>query len=61
LTVTSGQSTQLYFIGNELHVPYHSIHHQVYTDLKFISKCNSYYNSSISLPVGSHITKWMSQ
>jgi len=35
------QSTQLYFIGTTVHVPDHSILHQVYTDLKFTDKCIS--------------------
>ena len=49
-------STQLYFIWTTLHVSHQPIHHRVYTDLKFIGKCNSYYNISISILVGSHIT-----
>jgi hypothetical protein len=39
LTKTNDQSTQLYFIRMTLHVWDHSIHHQVYTDSKFIGKC----------------------
>jgi len=31
-------SAQLHFIGTTQHASDHSIHHQVYTDLKFIGK-----------------------
>ena len=44
-------------IGTTLHVADYLIHHQVYTDLKFMGQCNSYHIISISKDLGSHITK----
>jgi len=37
---TNDQPTQLYFIRTTQYVSDRWIHHQVHTDLKFISKCN---------------------
>jgi hypothetical protein len=41
-TKTNDQSTQLYFIGTTLRVTDRSIHRQVYTDFKYISKFYSH-------------------
>jgi hypothetical protein len=46
---TNDQSTQPYFVGTTLHTSNHSIHLQVYSDLKFIDKRKSYYNIPISV------------
>jgi len=45
---TNDRSKELYFIRTTLHVADYSIHHQVYTDLKFMGQCNSYHIISIS-------------
>jgi len=42
---------------HHIHVLDHLVHHQVYTEFKFTSKCISYYNVSISIFVGFHTTK----
>ena len=49
--------TQLYFIRTTLHVSYRWIHHQVYTGLKFIGKCNLYCDVPVSVLVGSNSTQ----
>jgi len=41
---TNDPSTQLHCIRTTLHISHHSVYHQVYTDLKFTDKCNTYYN-----------------
>jgi hypothetical protein len=41
-TETSDESTKPYFIGTTRHISDHSIHHQVFTDMKFIGKYNPY-------------------
>ena len=56
-TETSDGSTKLHFIGTALPISDHSIHRKVYTDLRFIGKCNSYYDISISVFLGFGITK----
>jgi len=44
---TDDQSTQICFIRTTLHVSDYSIYYPVYTDMKCIGQCNSYYNVSI--------------
>jgi len=45
---TNDQSKELYFIRPTLQAADYSIHHQVYTTLKFMGQCNSYHIISIS-------------
>jgi len=49
--------TQLYCIRTTMGVSDRWIHHQVYTDLKFVDKCKAYYDVSVSILVGSHSTQ----
>jgi hypothetical protein len=42
-------------IWTTVHVSDRSVHHWVYTELKFIGKRNSYYNISISIGKGRHM------
>jgi hypothetical protein len=48
---------QLYCIRTTLRVSDCWVHHQVYTDLKFVDKCKSCYDVSVSVHVGSHSTQ----
>ena len=48
---------QLYCVRNTLRVSDPWIHHQVCKDLKFVEKCNSCYDVSVSLLVGSNSTQ----
>ena len=42
-------------IWTTLHVSDHSVHHRVYTELKFIGNRNSQYNTSILIGKGRHM------